>query len=186
MGPKRLTITRIAGAALAVAGVLLAVSSQLRADVSWWLLIAPLLAGLGVGFQQAANGQVRAVTGSALAATFMNFLVGTTLLTLALLIHLLVAPWPAEFPSNPLLYLGGVIGVVFIATQVLVVRTTGVLVLGLAILSGQLAAAVLYDLVLPIPGHVFAVTGAIGAAITLIAVVVAVIPVRARSGSSSR
>jgi transporter family-2 protein len=186
MGPKRLTVTRVAGAGLAVAGVLLAVSGQLRGDAPWWLLVAPFLAGLGVGFQQAANGQVRAVTGSALAATFLNFLVGTTLLTLALLIHLLVAPWPARFPSDPILYLGGAMGVVFIATQVLVVRTTGVLVLGLAILSGQLAAAVLYDLVLPIPGHVFAVTGAVGAAITLIAVVVAVIPVRVRSDSSSR
>jgi transporter family-2 protein len=186
MGPKRLTVTRIAGAALAVAGVMLAVSGQLRADVSWWLLVAPFLAGLGVGFQQAANGQVRAVTGSALAATFGNFLVGTTLLTIALLIHLLVAPWPAHFPSNPLLYLGGVVGVLFIGTQVLVVRTVGVLVLGLAILSGQLAAAVLYDLILPIPGHVFAVTGALGAAITLIAVVIAVIPVRGPSGSPSR
>ena len=88
--------------ALAVAGVILAVSGQLRADVSWWLLVAPFLSGLAVGFQQAANGQVRAVTGSALAATFGNFLVGTTLLTVALLIHLLVAPWPAVFPGNPL------------------------------------------------------------------------------------
>ena len=100
--------------------------------------------------------------------------------------HLILVPWPAEFPSSPLLYLGGVVGVVFIGVQVLVVRTTGVLVLGLAILSGQLAAAVLYDLVLPIPGHAFALTSALGAAITLVAVVVAVLPVRGASGGSSR
>lgn len=186
MGPKRLTVTRVIGAVLAVIGVVLAVSGQLHPDVPWWLLVAPFVAGLGVGFQQAANGQVRAVARSALAATFGNFLVGATLLALALLVHLIFVPWPDAFPASPLLYLGGVVGVLFIGTQVLVVRTTGVLVLGLAILSGQLAAAVLYDLVLPIPGHTFEVSSAVGAAITLVAVVIAVIPVRGRSGSPSR
>jgi len=190
MGPKRLTITRIVGAVLAVVGVVLAVSGQLRADVPWWLLVAPFIAGLGVGFQQAANGQVRAVADSALAATFGNFLVGATLLGIALVVHLFFVAWPVEFPTSPFLYLGGVVGVIFIGTQVLVVRTTGVLVLGLAVLSGQLAAAVLFDLLLPIPGHAFSLASAIGAAVTLIAVVIAVIPRRApatgSSGSPSR
>lgn len=187
-GPKPLTLTRVLGALLALAGVVLAVSGQVRADVPWVLLIAPLVVGLGVGFQQAANGQVRVAAGSALAATFGNFLVGTTLLVLILLVHLLLAPWPTEFPSSPFLYLGGAIGVLFIGTQVLVVRTTGVLVLGLALLSGQLVAAVLFDLVLPLPGHDFAVTSAIGAGLALVAVVLAVIPWRPRgsSGSPSR
>jgi transporter family-2 protein len=176
MGPKRLTRTRVVGATLAIAGVVLAVSGQVRGDVPWWLLVAPFLAGLGVGFQQAANGQVRAAAGSALAATFGNFLVGATLLGIALGAHRFFVAWPAEFPTSPLLYLGGVVGVLFIGTQILVVRTTGVLVLGLSVLSGQLAAAVLFDLLLPIPGHTFAITSAIGAVVTLIAVVIAVIP----------
>ncbi|MEO8262555.1 MAG: DMT family transporter [Pseudolysinimonas sp.] len=178
--PKPLSPTRVIGALLALAGVALAVSGQLRVDVPWWLLLVPLVVGLGIGFQQAANGQVRVVADSALAATFVNFIVGATLLTIALLVHLLFAPWPAEFPASPLLYLGGVVGVVFIGTQVLVVRVIGVLVLGLAILSGQLAAAVLFDLVLPLAGHTFAASSAIGAAVTLLAVVLAVIPSRRR------
>lgn len=191
MGPKPLTPPRIAGAVLALAGVALAVSGQLRGDVPWLLLVAPLLVGLGVGFQQAANGQVRAAAGSALAATFGNFLVGTALLTVALLVHLIFVRWPAEFPASPFLYLGGVVGVLFIGTQVLVVRTTGVLVLGLALLSGQLLAAVLFDLVLPLAGHAFSIWSVIGAAVALVAVVLAVIPARsgattASSGSPSR
>jgi len=100
-------------------------------------------------------------------------------------VHLLLAPWPAEFPSSPFLYLGGAIGVLFIGTQVLVVRTTGVLVLGLALLSGQLVAAVLFDLVLPLPGHDFAVTSAIGAGLALVAVVLAVIPRRPTASSAT-
>jgi transporter family-2 protein len=178
MAAKPLTVTRVTGAVLALAGVALAVSGQLRADVPWWLLFAPLLAGLGVGYQQAANGQVRAAAGSALTATFGNFVVGTALLGVILLVHLIVAPWPSAFPTSPWLYLGGAVGVAFIATQVVVVRTTGVLVLGLAVLSGQLASAVLFDVVFPIRGHDFALTSVIGAAITLFAVVLAAIPRR--------
>ena len=184
MGPKPLTVARVLGAILALAGVVLAVSGQLRTDVPWWLLVVPVVVGLGVGFQQAANGQVRAAAESALAATLGNFVVGTALLTVALLVHLLFASWPTHFPESPLLYLGGVVGTVFIGTQVLVVRITGLLVLGLAILSGQLAAAVLFDLLLPIPGHEFVVTSAIGAAVTLIAVVIAIVPGRGARGSS--
>jgi transporter family-2 protein len=183
MAPKPLTVPRVIGALLALAGVCLAVSGQLRADIPWWLLIAPLLVGLGVGFQQAANGQVRAAAGSALAATFGNFVVGTTLLGLALLVHLVFVPWPQHFPASPLLYLGGAVGVAFISTQVIVVRTTGVLLLGLALLSGQLVAAVLFDLVLPLEGHEFALTSALGAGVTLIAVLIAVIPGSSRSPS---
>lgn len=185
MPPKPLTVTRVVGAVLALAGAALAVSGQVRGDVPWLLLLAPLLVGLGVGFQQAANGQVRAAAGSALAATFGNFVVGTAVLVIALLVHLIFAPWPGQFPSSPFLYLGGVVGVLFISTQVIVVRTIGVLVLGLALLSGQLVAAVLFDVVLPLEGHTFVPTSAIGAAVTLVAVLVAVIPTK-RSGSPSR
>lgn len=184
MPAKAMTAARIAGAVLAVAGVVLAVSGQVTADVPWVLALAPFVCGLAVGFQQAANGQVRAVAGSALTASLGNFIVGATLLGLALLVHLLFVPWPDAFPTSPYLYVGGLLGVAFIAVQVVVVRTTGVLVLGLAILSGQLAAAVLLDLVLPLPGHAFAVTSAIGAVVTLIAVVVAVLPSRRPTATS--
>lgn len=184
MPPKRLTGMRITGAVLGVGGVIVAGWGSLNGSAPWWLLIAPFACGLAVGFQQAANGQVRAVARSATAASFGNFVVGTTVLGVALLVHLIFVPWPDEFPASPLLYLGGVVGAAFIAIQVAVVRTTGVLVLGLALLSGQLVAAVLFDLVLPVPGHAFAVTSAIGAAVTLVAVVVAVLPSRRPTASS--
>ncbi|MEO5920820.1 MAG: DMT family transporter, partial [Pseudolysinimonas sp.] len=99
----------------------------------------------------------------------------TVLLTVALGIHLIVTPWPDAFPPNPLLYLGGVVGCVFIAMQAVIVRTTGVLLLGLAILSGQVVAAAVLDLVLPVSGHVIGVSTLIGAALTLVAVAVAAI-----------
>jgi len=186
MAPKRLTVARVAGAVLALVGVAIAVSGELTGHAPLWLLFAPILAGLGVGLQPAINGQVRRVAGSAITATFGNFLVGTALLGVAVLVHLIVAPWPHDFPASPWLYLGGAIGVVFIFAQVVIVRVTGVLLLGLAVLSGQVAAAGLFDLLLPIPGHQVTVFGLVGTAVTLLAVLIAVIPGRRITGSSGR
>jgi transporter family-2 protein len=173
MAPRPLTVLRVVGAVLALVAVVVAVSGQLRSDVPFWLLIAPLVAGFAAGGQQAVNGQLRETADSPLAATFISFLVGTTVLAIALLVHLMVVPWPTAFPVNPLLYTGGLVGCVFIAIQTIAVRTTGVLLMGLAVLSGQVVAAAVLDLVLPVPGHEVGVTTLIGAGLTLVAVVVA-------------
>ena len=180
MAPKPLTLARVIGAALAVAGVVISVSGEVRGDAPFWLLLAPVVAGLGAGLQPAVNGQVRAVADSALMATFGNFVVGTAVLGVALLVHLIFAPWPDRFPTAPWEYLGGLVGVLFILVQVLIVRLVGVLLLGLAVLSGQVAAAGAFDVLFPVPGHEVTVLGIIGTAVTLLAVVVAVVPGRGR------
>ena len=130
------TPRRIVGAALAVAAVLVAVSDRLRVDSPLLVLLIPIAAGLLVGWQQAVNGQVRTVAGSALTATFGNFVVGTALLGIALVVHLAISGWPCrrgspqlagEWPAEWWLYVGGAVGCVFIAAQAVIVRTTGVL-----------------------------------------------------------
>ncbi|HWM33821.1 MAG TPA: DMT family transporter [Pseudolysinimonas sp.] len=183
MPARPLSVPRVLGAVLAVVAVVVAVSGQLRSDVPFWLLIAPLLAGLAAGTQQAVNGQLREAARSPLAATFLSFVVGTSVLALALAVHLLFVPLPDAFPPNPLLYLGGVVGCVFIGIQTVAVRTTGVLLLGLAVLSGQVVSAAVLDLVLPIPGHDVGVSSLVGAALTLVAVVIAAIRVPSRTPS---
>ena len=155
---------------------MISVSGELRADVPFGLLLLPLVAGAVVGAQAALNGQVRQVAQSAYTATFGNFIVGTTLLAVILVIHLLIQPWNPVLPTNPLFYIGGAVGVIFIGAQAILVRTTGVLVLGLAVLSGQLVMAVIFDLVLPLPGNSLTLLGLLGTALTLVAVVIAVIP----------
>lgn len=189
MAGKPLTLPRVLGAALALVAVVVAVSGQLNADVPLWVLLAPFAAGIVVGWQQAVNGQVREVADSPLTATFLNFVSGTVVLVVALLVHLLFVPPPAGYPPTPWLYLGGLVGCVFIAIQATVVRTIGVLVLGLAILSGQVVAAALIDLLLAIPGHDVGPLTIVGAALTLVAVAIAAIRPRrptASSGSPSR
>jgi transporter family-2 protein len=185
MGSKPVTWQRFWGAIIALLAVGLAASSELRGDVPVWVLVIPILAGLGVGLQQAVNGQIRSVAGSAFTATLGNFLVGAFLLAVAAVIHTAIAGWPAHVPSTPWLYLGGPVGIVFIAAQTMIVRTTGVLLMGLALLSGQLVTAVVFDLVAPVQAHGISPVTIVGACLTLLAVVIAAIPGSARPQAPS-
>ncbi|MGD7788854.1 DMT family transporter [Propionibacteriaceae bacterium Y1700] len=181
MPGKRLTVPRVIGTGLALVAVVVAMSANLSTDVPWWLLIMPFVAGLGIAYQQAANGQVRQLS-SVAAASLGNFVVGTTVLAIAFGVHVLAAGPPGPLPSEPWLYVGGAIGVLFIALNAAIVKWTGVLLLGLTSLGGQLTGSVLLDLVAPAPGHQLPVTTVIGAVLTLIAVVITALPQRRPAG----
>lgn len=185
MGAKPITWQRLVGAIVALLAVGLAASSEVRGDLPLWVLLIPFLAGLGVGWQGAVNGQVRAIAGSALTATFGNFLVGAGLLLVIAVIHTVIVGWPHHLPSTPWLYLGGLVGIAFIAVQTMIVRITGVLLMGLAVLSGQLVTAVAFDLVAPVQAHPIASLTIVGAALTLAAVVIAAVPRRTRPQGAS-
>ncbi len=182
MASRPVTWNRVLGAALALGAVVLAVSSQFRGDVALWGLILPFVAGLGMAYQQGANGQVRELSGSVLVATLNNFVFGTLLLLIIGGVWLIGSGWPADWPANPILYTGGLVGVIFIGIGAFVVRTTGTLLLGLCSIAGELIASVLLDLWVPVPGHVLSITAVIGAAIALVAVVIASIERRRRPG----
>ena len=181
MRPKAVTASRVVGAVLAVFAVALAVSPQLRGGVEWWVLVMPLVAGLGLAWQQAVNGQVREISRSALTATFFNFLVGAVLLVIVFAVHALLAWHPVTFPANPLLYVGGVNGILFVTGFAIAVRFVGVLLLGLGAIAGQLAVSLLFDLLLPVAEHPVEWTTIVGTAVTFIAIGIASLP-RARRG----
>jgi transporter family-2 protein len=183
MAPKPVTAFRLVGAALAVIAVAFAVSPQIQGGVAPWVLALPLAAGLGLGWQQAVNGQIRELSNSPLTATFFNFAVGATVLGMTLLIHSAVSGLPEQLTGSPVLYVGGVIGILFVAGYAIVVRFTGVLLLGLAAIAGQLAASLAFDLALPVAGHPIAWTTVVGTVATLVAVAIASIP-RAPKGAS--
>ncbi|MEU8296693.1 DMT family transporter [Micromonospora sp. NPDC048909] len=173
-GRQAVTAQRLTGAALTVAAVLLAVSDRLGDPGALVLAVLPLLAGIGIAWQQAVNGRVRAAADSALTATLINFAVGTVALLVAFAIDIAVRGWPAgSLPTEPWLYLGGPIGIVFIALAAAIVRFTGVLLLGLATIAGQIVGAVLLDLALPTEASHPSLTTLLGAALTLVAVLVA-------------
>lgn len=174
---------RVIGALITVGAVAVAVGPRLEgAEFPAVAILLPLVAGLAIGFQQAVNGRVRVEAQSALAATMVNFTVGTVALVTATLVHLLSAGLPETPPSEPLLYIGGALGVTFIAVQVVAVARVGVLVLGLSLVAGQLAAALLFDVVAPLgPGVSTATTVAV--ALAFAGVLVASIPLPRRGAT---
>lgn len=184
MPPKPVTAFRLVGAVLAVLAVGFSVSPQIQAGVAPWVLALPLAAGLGLGWQQAVNGQIRDLSNSPLTATFFNFAVGASVLGIVLLVHATVSGPPERLSGSPLLYVGGVIGILFVAGYAIVVRFTGVLLLGLGAIAGQLGASLTFDLVVPVAGHPIAWTTVVGTIATLVAVAIASIPTTERSGAS--
>jgi transporter family-2 protein len=176
---RSLTIQRIAGTLLALIAVVISASTQVSSSVPAWMLLLPFVAGLVQSVQQAVNGEVRAVSQSVVTATLGNFVVGTTLLVIAFLIHSSVVGWPTRLPTEPWLYVGGAIGVVFIAMGAAIVRSIGVLLLSLATIAGQLVTSLLLDVFAPTSRAGVTLTTILGTALTLVAVVIATLPSRA-------
>jgi transporter family-2 protein len=86
---------------------------------------------------------------------------------------------PTDVPLDLLLYTGGLLGIAFIAIQAAVVARIGVLLLGLGMIAGQVVGALVLDLVVPgaaAPSPAMLV----GAALTLVAVVVPLAEARLR------
>ncbi|UIP59281.1 hypothetical protein DSM26151_21840 [Agromyces marinus] len=178
-GRRPLSANRVAGAVLALAAVVWALSAQVAGEVPLWLLVLPFTAGIGAAWQQAMNGRVRTASSSAFAATLTNFALGTSVLVAVMLVHAASVGWPTEFPSEPWLYAGGAIGCVFIAAQAVLVRRVGVLVLSLGLVAGQLSAALAIDLLLPTPGRPVGFATIAGTVLALVAVVFASLRPRA-------
>ncbi|MFG2053588.1 DMT family transporter [Micromonospora sp. NPDC048930] len=178
-GPQPVTPNRLVGAALTVLAVVLAVGDRLGDPAALALALLPLAAGVGIAWQQAVNGRVRAAAGSATTATLVNFTVGTAALLATFAVEAALRGRPGGgLPSEFWLYLGGPIGIVFIALAAAIVRFTGVLLLGLATIAGQIVGAVLLDLVLPTKASHPGPTTLLGAALTLVAVLIAALSPR--------
>lgn len=144
-GSRAVTSRRLVGTLACLAAVALSVWSKLNSHIAPWAIALPLIGGAALAWQQAANGRVRVGTGSVLAATFINFAAGTAVVAAVAVVHGLISGFPAAFPTEPWLYLGGVSAVVFIAATAVLVHRTGVLLLGLAIIAGQLIVSVALD-----------------------------------------
>ncbi|HEY5853891.1 MAG TPA: DMT family transporter [Aldersonia sp.] len=147
-GPTPVTATRLGAVAVAIGAAAVAGAGSFGAG-SWWFAVLPAIAGVGLAWQQAVNGRV-ATVGGPVAASWVNFAVGTVLLLVVVAAAVAVVRGvPGPLPREPWLYVGGLQGVVLIAVAALVVRWIGVLVLGLVSVAGQLGAALVLDAVVP-------------------------------------
>lgn len=165
---------RVFAAILAIAAVVIAGSSLMQNIASApWLLLLPLAAGVGTSWQAAVNGELRVTVGDSLVVTLLNFTVGGLVMLLVAAGSVLIQGFPGEWPINPIAYCGGLFGVVYVGLSAYLVRRTGVLVLGLAIIVGQLLASLLLDYFLPLgpsPGGAVVV----GVVVAVLAVVFAI------------
>jgi transporter family-2 protein len=171
-GGHAVTAPRLAGALLCIGAVVLSVAGKGRGDAHVPLLLVVVVAGLLISLQQALNGRVRAQTRDAGVTTLLNFLVGSAALVLAYLLFSShdAGHWPG--PHQWWLYVGGSLGVIFIAMAAVTVRVLGVLRLGLATVAGQLVGALVLDLVAPASGHGVAFATVVGALLTFVAVAI--------------
>lgn len=182
-GVRAVTPQRLAGAGLMLAAVVVTGWGGLALGPDAGLLALPLAAGFAVAWQQAVNGRVGVAADDPLTATLVNFTAGTTVLVLGWLVSLGIrGRGPGDFPTNPVLYLGGLVGVAFIALAALVVRWIGVLVLGLATIAGLLVGSLVLDLLLPARPGVVTDTTVAGVLLALVAVGVTVAPRRLKRG----
>lgn len=182
LAKKHITAPRVVGALLALVAVGLALVGTGELEGAW-LIVLPFVAGLLQSLQQAMGGLVQRHSASAIAQTVSNFLVGTVALGLFVLAQTIVGVRAQPLPTEPWLYIGGVLGIVFIALMSVAVHHLGVLTMGLGVICGQVVTSVLLDVLLP-AGHPVTTWSLLGAALTIAAVGVSAIrrPRRAVSG----
>jgi transporter family-2 protein len=177
-GVVAVTVPRLIGGALALAAAGIALIGDGLAEVPVWMLVLPFLAGIAIAWQQATNGRLRQRVGTPLTATLVNFTGGTALLVLAAAVHVAIVGPPEPLPTEPWLYLGGPLGVVYIFLAAAIVQVTGVLLLGLGTVVGQLLASVVLDALWPAPASPGLVQELAMVVVALASVVVAAVPWR--------
>lgn len=177
-GVVAVTLPRLIGGALALVAVAIALTGDGLRGIPLWMLALPLLTGIGIAWQQATNGRLRQRVRTPLTATFVNFAGGTLILVVAAAAHVAFTGPPRAFPPDLWLYLGGAIGVVYIFMSAALVAQTGVLLLGLGAVVGQLATSFALDALWPAPASPGLLQGLAMVLVALLSVVVATVPWR--------
>ncbi|CAM3361159.1 EamA domain-containing protein [Stackebrandtia soli] len=146
-GRLRVTRNRTIGAVLAIVAVGIANTGRGGDLTLWWLVPVVALIGVGIALQGAFNGRVNDVTGNPLSTGLINFVIGTGVLYAIVAVVTLISGTPTgTWPSEPWLYLGGPCGAALVVVSMIAVKAIGVLRMALGVLAGQLAGAVVFDL----------------------------------------
>ena len=169
-GRRPLTLPRVAGVLLAVAATAISASGA-RGDPDVLLLALAFSAGIGMSLQSAANGRLAHATGEPWAASLVNVAVGFAALGIVALVTLATSSLET-MPANPLLYAGGLLGAFVVVVGATAVQTLGILRVGLAMVAGQMAGALVVDLIAPAPGEAVTVATVVGVVLTMVGVAV--------------
>jgi bacterial/archaeal transporter family-2 protein len=149
-GKQHITPSRVVAASLTLVAICIAVYPDLKhSSLRFLPLVFSLIVGCLASLQQALNGRINEIAKSPLATAWMNFLMGTVVISIALIVNLSTGGSVGALPSNPFIYLGGSIGVIFIALSAHIIRHMGVLNFILFSVTGQLLGAVALDWLVP-------------------------------------
>ncbi len=147
-GKKKITVQRVAGVLIVMAGVATSATGSASLGFAWWWPLFPFGVGTLVALQQAVNGRIRVISGSTLAATFINFAVGTSYLGLFSIALVSIGySWTALPQTHEMWMLtGGILGVFVIGMSAFVVQGLGVLTMTIITLLGNMTASVVIDI----------------------------------------
>jgi transporter family-2 protein len=174
-GKKQITVRRVAAAGVTVVAVLVSVLDRIEAqNLSIFAVIFGCFAGAIVGVQRALNGQINESSHQSFATSWLNFIMGTAFLFIFLAIGVLINRAEiVALPSGPWwMYMGGTIGVIYIAFTSTIVQHLGVLTFTLISVGGQLVGSLLIDLYSPTQGVQISAYLVTGIVMTYLGVVV--------------
>jgi transporter family-2 protein len=174
-GKKEITVRRVAAAGVTVFAVLVSVLDRIEAqNLSLFAVIFGGFAGAIVGVQRALNGQINESSRQSFATSWLNFIMGTTFLFIFLAIGVLInRAQIVALPAGPWwIYMGGTIGVIYIAFTSTIVQHLGVLTFTLISVGGQLVGSLLIDLYSPTKGVQISAYLVTGIVMTYLGVVV--------------
>lgn len=154
-GKRLITKRRVLAVVITIVAVAVSVMDRIDAkNLSFISVVISCMAGLLVGFQRALNGQINEHTKEGFVTSLLNFALGTVLLAAIFLIG--IATNKLEFaplPRGPFwMYLGGIMGVIYIAFAASIVQQLGVLTFTLFSVGGQLVSSLVIDIVAPTEG----------------------------------
>jgi transporter family-2 protein len=153
-GKQPVTLMRVGAAILGIAGVLVSVLGQdSTGQFAFGAVLISFAAGALVSTQPALNGQIANQTGQPAAATLVNFIVGFLTLAVVYGVKQQISPQGFNVPpmpwENPIIWLGGPFGVLFVLTAAFMAKTLGVFLFTLTSVVGQLSGAILMDVLFP-------------------------------------
>ena len=174
-GKKHITLRRLAAAVFTVFAVFISVYDRIEAsDLALFAVFLAGIAGAVVGVQRALNGQINEHSHQSYTTSFLNFIMGTTFLTILLSLLLIFGDTElTPLPAGPWwIYTGGVIGVIYIAFTSKIVQHLGVLTFTLFSVGGNLLGSLFIDLFSPSDGVRVSWYLVIGIAMTYLGVIV--------------
>ncbi len=176
IGRTPITGRRLVAAGIAIVAVVVAGLGHLGGEaLPVAAVLVAFVGGAIVAVQQALQGRVNIASGHPVGTAWNTFLFGAAMALALLVVSLLGFGTSLQAPTTgpAWMWLGGVFGACFIITASWAVPRYGVLLFALVTISGQLAAALVLDLVAPVAGVRLEWPLVAGVALTVLAVLIA-------------